>query len=135
VAVGIRTPAQSGHHTGRRDPPRAAHPVHRVRQKGNFMKFHKSAALGILATAVLGSGLAMAPTATAADAMGTAPACVKRDVIKHEKYVKVTNNCSETMHLKVVIDWGSDSPCLTYQPGEQWEWNWGRGSYGKVVTC
>ncbi len=98
------------------------------------MKLHKSAALGILATAVLGSGLAMAPTATAAEA-GTAPACVKRDVIKHEKYVKVTNTCGRAMHLKVVIDWGSDSPCLTYQHGQQWEWNWGRGSYGKVVTC
>ncbi|MFE9648610.1 hypothetical protein ACFYO0_31755 [Streptomyces sp. NPDC006365] len=98
------------------------------------MKLHKSAALGILATAVVGSGLAMAPTATAAEA-GTAPACVKRDVIKHEKYVKVINTCGRAMQLKVVIDWGSDSPCLTYQHGEQWEWNWGRGSYGKVVTC
>ncbi|MFC4467936.1 hypothetical protein ACFPH6_25960 [Streptomyces xiangluensis] len=98
------------------------------------MKLHKSAALGILATAVVGSGLAMAPTATAAEA-GTAPACVKRDVIKHDKYVKVTNTCGQAMHLKVVIDRGPDSPCLTYQHGEQWEWNWGLGSYGKVVTC
>jgi hypothetical protein len=114
--------------------PPASHTEH-AREEIRIMKFHKSAANGILATAVLGSGVAVAPAATAADAMGTAPACVKRDVIKHRKYVKVTNTCGETMHLKVVIDWGSDSPCLTYQPGEQWEWNWGRGSYGKVVTC
>ncbi|MCA6091149.1 hypothetical protein LE181_03055 [Streptomyces sp. SCA3-4] len=104
------------------------------------MKICKSAALGIMAAAVLGSGLVMAPPATAAEpagvkVTGTAPACVKRDVIKHEKYVKVTNNCQEAMHLKVVIDWGPDSRCLTYQPGYQWEWHWGRGSYGKVVTC
>ncbi|NGO42756.1 hypothetical protein [Streptomyces ureilyticus] len=98
------------------------------------MKFHKSAALGTLATAVLGSGLAMAPTATAAEA-GTAPACVKRDVIKHEKYVKVTNNCGQTMHLKVVINGGPDFRCYTYQPGYEWDGNWRVGSYGKVVTC
>ncbi|MFJ2645769.1 hypothetical protein ACIO1C_03350 [Streptomyces sp. NPDC087420] len=81
--------------------------------------------------------LTLAPAAHASEAQlrGTAPACVTRDVVKHRKYVKVTNKCDETMHLKVVIDLGSDSPCLTYQPGEQWEWTWGRGSYGKVVTC
>ncbi|MGW7433375.1 hypothetical protein ACWGIN_28025 [Streptomyces sp. NPDC054861] len=90
-----------------------------------------------IAVAALASLLA-APTAahaSQAQARGTAPACVKRDVVKHEKYVKVTNGCDEAMHLKVVIDWGPDSRCLTYQPRESWEWNWGRGSYGKVVTC
>lgn len=93
----------------------------------------------LAASALLATGLAAAPaavaTAPAAAVQGTAPSCVKRDVIKHKKYVKVTNLCGEAMHLKVVIDWGNDSPCLTYQHGEQWEWNWGRGSYGKVVTC
>ncbi|MET9497864.1 hypothetical protein [Streptomyces sp. NPDC006552] len=92
--------------------------------------------LGVgFATTSTASAAASAPAVTAAAVQGTAPACVRRDVIKHRKYVKVTNNCGEAMHLKVVIDWGNDSPCLTYQPGEQWEWNWGRGSYGKVVTC
>ncbi|MGW0530739.1 hypothetical protein [Streptomyces sp. NPDC003032] len=98
-------------------------------------------------SALLGTTLATSPTAAATPAVrqphraspaavqGTAPACVKRDVIKHKKYVKVTNLCGHAMHLKVVIDWGNDSPCLTYQHREQWEWNWGRGSYGKVVTC
>ncbi|MEV1023045.1 hypothetical protein [Streptomyces sp. NPDC050264] len=106
------------------------------------MKYRKRLASSLVAaSALLGAGLVTAPAVSAASAasaasiQGTAPACVKRDVIKHRKYVKVTNNCSEAMHLKVVIDWGNDSPCLTYQPGEQWEWNWGRGSYGKVVTC
>ncbi|APY86775.1 hypothetical protein DCW30_29015 [Streptomyces alfalfae] len=100
------------------------------------MKYGKRLAGGLVAaSALLGTCLATAPAAEAAAVRGTAPSCVKRDVIKHRKYVKVTNNCRETMHLKVVIDWGNDSPCLTYQPGQQWEWNWGRGSYGKVVTC
>ncbi|WP_394437229.1 hypothetical protein [Streptomyces sp. SGAir0957] len=102
------------------------------------MKYRKRLSRGLVAaSALLCAGFVAAPTASAAPAatQGTAPACVKRDVIKHRKYVKVTNNCNEAMHLKVVIDWGNDSPCLTYQPGEQWEWNWGRGSYGKVVTC
>ncbi|NBM16314.1 hypothetical protein [Streptomyces sp. GC420] len=99
------------------------------------MKFHRGAALGVLTAAVLGGGLVASPGATAAEAMGTAPACVQRDVIKHEKYVKVTNNCGRVMHLKVVIDGGPDSGCYTYQPGYSWEWNWGLGSYGKVVTC
>jgi hypothetical protein len=106
------------------------------------MKYRKRLAVSLVAaSALLGAGLvtaspaAAAPTASTVSKRGTAPACVKRDVIKHRKYVKVTNTCNEAMHLKVVIDWGNDSPCLTYQPGEQWEWNWGRGSYGKVVTC
>ncbi|NEB81883.1 alpha-amylase [Streptomyces sp. SID14478] len=112
------------------------------------MKYRMRLAGGLVAaSALLGSGFVTASAASAASAVSavsaapaasaqnTAPACVKRDVIKHRKYVKVTNNCSEAMHVKVVIDWGNDSPCLTYQPGEQWEWNWGRGSYGKVVTC
>lgn len=81
------------------------------------------------------TGTTTSPNAAAAEFRGTAPACVTRDVIKHRKYVKVTNHCGHAMHLKVVIDWGSDSPCLTYQNNEQWEWNWRRGSYGKVVTC
>ncbi|WP_328772508.1 hypothetical protein [Streptomyces sp. NBC_00286] len=98
------------------------------------MRFHKSAALGILATAVLGSGLAMAPTATAAEA-GTAPACIKRDVVKHQKYVTVTNNCGRTMHLKVVINNGPDKGCYTYQPSQYSRQSWSIGSYGKVVTC
>ncbi|MEV0278836.1 hypothetical protein AB0I22_20970 [Streptomyces sp. NPDC050610] len=114
------------------------------------MKFRKPAAVGLMAAFLLGNGLALAPAATAAaytaaagtaressatKIAGTAPSCVKRDVIKHKKYVKVTNNCGRAMHLKVVIDWGPDSRCLTYQNGEQWQWHWGRGSYGKVVTC
>ncbi|MFF4606529.1 hypothetical protein ACFY12_27830 [Streptomyces sp. NPDC001339] len=70
-----------------------------------------------------------------ASVLGTAPACVRRDVIKHEKKVTVGNDCGKAMHLKVVIDWGPDSRCLTYQHGEEWTWHWGRGSYGKVVTC
>ncbi|MEV4193421.1 hypothetical protein [Streptomyces toxytricini] len=101
------------------------------------MRLTARTALGtaaVLAAATLTPVLTAAPAA-ALGVTGTAPACVKRDVVKHRNYVKVTNTCRETMHLKVVIDWGSDSPCLTYQPGEQWEWTWGRGSYGKVVTC
>ncbi|MGP3683431.1 hypothetical protein ACTVZO_01750 [Streptomyces sp. IBSNAI002] len=91
-----------------------------------------------LRTAVLVAAAALVPllvTPVSAHAANTAPACVKRDVVKHQKYVKVTNTCDQAMHLKVVIDRGPDSRCLTYQKGEQWEWNWGRGSYGKVVTC
>lgn len=113
------------------------------------MKYGKRlAGTVITASALLGTALATTPAASATPAAstpaastttaslrGTAPACVKRDVIKHRKYVKVTNHCGRAMHLKVVIDWGNDSPCLTYQPNQQWEWNWGRGSYGKVVTC
>jgi hypothetical protein len=97
------------------------------------MKFRRCAVIGLVASGLLGSGLTVAPAVSAI--AGTAPSCVTRDVIKHKKYVKVTNNCGRAMHLKVVIDWGPDSSCLTYQHGEQWEWNWGRGSYGKVVTC
>ncbi|MFG3257584.1 hypothetical protein [Streptomyces sp. NPDC048172] len=106
------------------------------------------------AATLLGSGLALAagpataaPAAPAAPSapggaaaskaavMGTAPACVRRDVIKHEKKVTVGNDCGRAMHLKVVIDRGPDSRCLTYQHGQAWTWHWRLGSYGKVVTC
>ncbi|MGA4850774.1 hypothetical protein ACOBQB_32715 [Streptomyces sp. G5(2025)] len=98
--------------------------------------FATSPAATAAPTASATTTAAITTTATAAHAIrGTAPACVKRDVIKHRKYVKVTNLCGRAMHLKVVIDWGPDSRCLTYQHREQWEWHWGRGSYGKVVTC
>ncbi len=111
------------------------------------MQYRKRLSGGLItAAALLGTALAASPTATAAPTTsataasapalrGTAPACVKRDVVKHRKYVKVTNLCGRAMHLKVVIDWGPDSRCLTYQHKQQWEWTWGRGSYGKVVTC
>ncbi|MFG2290426.1 hypothetical protein ACGFOU_30655 [Streptomyces sp. NPDC048595] len=107
-----------------------------------------------VAAAALGGGLALpAGPAMAASApagpgdrataeategagiLGTAPACVRRDVIKHEKKVTVGNDCGHAMHLKVVINWGPDSQCLTYQNGQAWTWHWGMGSYGKVVTC
>jgi hypothetical protein len=97
------------------------------------MKFRRCAVIGLMVSGLLGSGLTITPAS--AVIAGTAPACVTRDVIKHEKYVKVKNNCGRAMHLKVVIDWGPDSRCLTYQHGQQWEWRWSRGSYGKVVTC
>ncbi|GAA2621049.1 hypothetical protein [Streptomyces axinellae] len=77
-------------------------------------------------------GKAAAPKVTV---QGTAPACVRRDVIKHKKTVTVGNDCGKAMHLKVVINNGPDSKCLTYQNGEAWTWHWGMGSYGKVVTC
>ncbi|MFI6767300.1 hypothetical protein [Streptomyces sp. NPDC050355] len=90
----------------------------------------------VAAPAQVGPGDRTATEATeGAGILGTAPACVRRDVIKHEKKVTVGNDCGRAMHLKVVIDWGPDSRCLTYQNGEAWTWHWGRGSYGKVVTC
>ncbi|GAA2067385.1 hypothetical protein GCM10009801_14670 [Streptomyces albiaxialis] len=76
-----------------------------------------------------------AAVASKAAVKGTAPSCVRRDVIKHEKKVTVGNDCGRTMHLKVVIDHGPDSRCLTYQHGQAWSWHWRLGSYGKVVTC
>ncbi|MBQ0987958.1 hypothetical protein KBZ10_26255 [Streptomyces sp. F63] len=101
------------------------------------------------ATAALAGGLALPAPAAAApagtaertapasaqDARGTAPACVRRDVVKHRKKVTVTNTCGRTMHVKVVIHRGRDLPCLTYQHGETWTGHWRFGSYGKVVTC
>ncbi|MFV0131421.1 hypothetical protein ACLGI4_27550 [Streptomyces sp. HMX112] len=78
---------------------------------------------------------AASPVRSAAEARGTAPACVSRDVIKHEKTVTVGNDCGQVMHLKVVINNGPDLRCWTYQRGEAWVWKWKTGSYGKVVTC
>ncbi|MCC5037256.1 hypothetical protein DMH02_029795 [Streptomyces sp. WAC 00631] len=86
------------------------------------------------AAAPAGTAERMAPAA-AADARGTAPACVRRDVVKHRKKVTVTNTCGRTMHVKVVINRGRDLRCLTYRHGQTWTGHWRIGSYGKVVTC
>lgn len=97
------------------------------------MRFRKSAA-SVLVAGLVATGLAT--TATPAVAAGpTAPACVKRGVIKHKKVAWATNKCGKPMHLKLVIKRGPDSGCRTVGNGKSVRWNWKIGSYGRVATC
>ena len=101
----------------------------------------KARACGI--AAVLGISLlasaspALATSATAA-AGGTAPACVVREVttVGVTHIADIFNNCSGTMHLKVVWNNAPDSGCTTVSPGGHFESRRGLvGSYSKTVTC
>ncbi|MFD0414104.1 hypothetical protein [Streptomyces sp. NPDC127108] len=108
--------------------------------------FTRKAAVGIAATAVLGGGLALAPSASAAPTassstarttdvspQGTAPACVQRRV--SGRSATVTNYCGRTMRVKVVIKYGPDSRCFTLPPRNGVRFTWLIGRYDKTVTC
>lgn len=106
----------------------------------------RTAAVGIAAAAILGGGLALAPSASAAPAasastartadvspQGTAPACVSRTV--SGRSATLTNYCGRTMRVKVVVKWGPDSRCFTLTHRSGVRYTWGVGSYDKTVTC
>ena len=63
--------------------------------------------------------------ATAADQIAPlrpsaeAPACVKRKVNKWKWRVEVRNNCTYTLHLKVIMVAGNNSGCRKYAKGQR----------------
>ncbi|WP_405660132.1 hypothetical protein [Streptomyces sp. RK9] len=139
------TPAEGEQDTGWRAPHRTG-------------GLARTAAVGIAAAAILGGGLALAPSASAAPAaptsssgssgssdassaartadvspQGTAPACVQRTV--RGRTATVTNYCGRTMRVKVVVKFGPDSRCFTLPPRHWARYTWGFGSYDKTVTC
>lgn len=104
--------------------------------------FARTAAVGLAATAVLGGGLVLAPSASAAPAaapstartadvspLGTAPACVQRTV--SGRSATVTNYCGRTMRVKVVVKYGPDSRCFTLAHRGWARHTWGIGSYDR----
>ncbi|MFD9884846.1 hypothetical protein ACFWZT_25660 [Streptomyces alboflavus] len=139
------TPAEGEQDTGWRAPHRTG-------------GLARTAAVGVAAAAILGGGLALAPSASAAPAaptassgssgssdassaartadvspQGTAPACVQRQV--RGRTATVTNYCGRTMRVKVVVKYGPDSRCFTLPPRHWARYTWSFGSYDKTVTC
>lgn len=40
-------------------------------------------------------------------------------------HLRVTNNCSSTVRVKVVLAFGTDFPCYTFGPGSSRNYSWG----------
>ncbi|WP_449064209.1 hypothetical protein [Planomonospora algeriensis] len=80
---------------------------------------------------------AQAPRAAA----GTAPSCVKRQIIGVAGGIaaRVSNGCGKAMRVKVLVKRGKDSPCWRMQPNQKKLWIFVPQSsfpkYEKTVTC
>ncbi|MEV0224601.1 hypothetical protein [Streptomyces sp. NPDC050704] len=97
---------------------------------------------GVAVTALLAASLSVVATAPSAYAAAgdTAPACVDRNVQRPASnayvWIELTNNCSTTKKVKIVISWGSDGSCWTLKPGASKSWTYdGLGDYDKTVLC
>ncbi|MCP3799561.1 hypothetical protein NLX83_09865 [Allokutzneria sp. A3M-2-11 16] len=72
--------------------------------------------------ALLGAGLAVvAPLlcATTASATDYAPTCVTWKTDYWKSRIEVTNNCSTTQRVKLVIKFAGDGDCKVYAPGQR----------------
>ncbi|MFJ8856725.1 hypothetical protein [Streptomyces sp. NPDC102437] len=109
---------------------------------GNMSFYRKLAALSVTVAAI-GSALAVsAPVAAAAPAPGVlaeAPGCVYRywDNDPSGFAVVIENNCSYTVRVQVIVDWGTDSPCWSLAPGADKYWfkETITGQYSYLATC
>lgn len=104
--------------------------------------FRKPAAVAVTGAALVGALAISAPAAAAAPqpgATGTAPACVSRYVDNDPSGfgVSVRNDCADTVRVRVIVDWGTDSPCWTLAPGAGRFWfkETVQGQYGHLATC
>ncbi|MFD7864649.1 beta-Ig-H3/fasciclin [Streptomyces sp. NPDC057682] len=104
------------------------------------MSLIKKSAVAV--AAVLAAPLALVATAPAAQAAvgDTAPSCIKRNVQRPSSnayvWIQLTNKCSTTKKVKIVISWGSDGSCWTMKPGTSRSWTYdGLGDYDKTVLC
>ncbi|MGJ6968430.1 hypothetical protein ACSDR0_41640 [Streptosporangium sp. G11] len=83
------------------------------------------------ATAVTAAGAASASA-------GTAPACVKRQLIIRQG-VALTNKCGRTMRVKVLVKRGKDSWCFTMKNNQRRFWAFvpqaAFAKYERTVTC
>jgi hypothetical protein len=67
----------------------------------------------LLSAAIVTASFAVAPQAASG---GTAPACIHRFASNKYREVGITNECGKTMGVKVIINWGRDSPCFVLFP-------------------
>jgi hypothetical protein len=85
-----------------------------------------------LSAAIVTASFAIAPQAASG---GTAPACIHRFASNKYREVGITNECGKTMGVKVIINWGRDSPCFVLFPQSIQKFHWRFGSYARTVTC
>ncbi len=104
--------------------------------------FRRLAAAAVTAAAIGGALAVSAPTAAAAPAPGPtaeAPTCVSRywDDDPSGFGVNIKNNCTYTVRVRVIVDWGTDSPCWSLAPGQGKFWfkETITGQYSHLATC
>lgn len=102
----------------------------------------KSTTVAVTTAAICGALAVSAPTAAAAPTpapTAEAPTCVSRywDNDPSGFGVNIKNNCTYTVRVKVIVDWGTDSPCWTLAPGQGKYWfkETVTGSYSHLATC
>ncbi|GAA4182178.1 hypothetical protein GCM10022252_07660 [Streptosporangium oxazolinicum] len=97
------------------------------------------------AFSLAGASAAQASSLTAGTsaALGTAPSCISRVVSNNDPTdlsnttVKLTNNCGQTMKVKVIFHAGADSACHTLSAGQVKTIGAMSvfSTYDKTVTC
>ncbi|GAA0820899.1 hypothetical protein ACFQVD_33640 [Streptosporangium amethystogenes subsp. fukuiense] len=108
------------------------------------LKISAAAVVVSAALALAPAGAADAAPATTAGAgsasasAGTAPSCVKRQLIIRQG-VMLTNRCGRTMRVKVLVKRGKDSWCFTMKKNQRRFWAFAPqaafAKYERTVTC
>ncbi|MEU0479144.1 hypothetical protein ABZ260_08185 [Streptosporangium sp. NPDC006013] len=98
-----------------------------------------SAALALTPAGVAGAAPPTTAGAGSASASaGTAPSCVKRQLIIRQG-VMLTNKCGRTMRVKVLVKRGKDSWCFTMKNNQRRFWAFvpqaAFAKYERTVTC
>ncbi|WP_030905351.1 hypothetical protein [Streptosporangium amethystogenes] len=79
-----------------------------------------------------------AGTGPASASAGTAPSCVKRQLVIRQG-VRLTNKCGRTMRVKVLVKRGKDSWCFTMKNNQRRFWAFvpqaAFAKYERTVTC
>jgi hypothetical protein len=93
------------------------------------------ASLGSVAFAGGAAEAAPARSEAATVATGAAPNCLKTSQ-PTSKSVRVRNTCGYTVRAKVIIAFGPDGACYTYNSGADVTWTWGGlGRFDGLQTC
>jgi hypothetical protein len=88
--------------------------------------------------ALLGAGLAVvAPflTVAPASAAESAPSCVTWKNNQWKMRIEVTNRCKSTQKVKIIVDFGPDSSCWTYKPGQRHDLYGPSGRVDRLERC
>lgn len=97
----------------------------------NFVKLSRMAALSTAAASLVLVGTV--PRSAAA-----VPNCVttRLDDRGFYDYLSVTNGCSTTQRVKVVLAFMTDIPCQTLRPGQTMAYRWGYpGRFDRLQSC
>ncbi|MGW5733646.1 MULTISPECIES: hypothetical protein [Streptomyces] len=91
-----------------------------------------------MAGAALAAGSLASPAQAAPAAGGTAPACVKRDVVVADQggfWVYLENTCPRAMSVQVIVSNGPHGSCRTLGKGDTSAAFFPKGKYVRTAVC